>query len=117
MNTSEFKAWFDGFAEAIGKNTVPTAEQWKRIKDEVAKLTAETKYIPTSIREPLAPAMPKPWYPDTNPQWPDWKWKQGEIICRSGESKVGTAYSVSYSDTIDSLTKNGTHKPEDAIKG
>lgn len=38
MTPAEFKAWFEGFGEAIGDK--PTAEQWARIKEQVKKLSA-----------------------------------------------------------------------------
>ena len=116
MNTSEFKAWFDGFSEAIGRNACPTIDQWKRIQAEVAKLTAETKYIPTTTREPVFPTMPKPWYPDTGTP----TWKPGEVICKAGDLQndgylSGPAYAYSYA--VDTLAKNGTARPEDGLKG
>lgn len=36
MTPSEFKAWFDGFSEAM--ESAPTEAQWKRIKDRVAEI-------------------------------------------------------------------------------
>ena len=94
---------------------VNTIEQWKRIQAEVAKLTAETKYIPTTTREPFVPALPKPWYPDTGTP----TWKPGEVICKTGELQNrgldGPAYAYSY--TVDVLSKNGTARPEDGLKG
>lgn len=38
MTLEQFKSWFEGFTEAL--SGPPTAEQWARIKDQVAKLRA-----------------------------------------------------------------------------
>ena len=37
MKQNEFKAWFDGFTEAMG-GKVPTKAQWTRIKERVAEI-------------------------------------------------------------------------------
>lgn len=98
MNTTEFKSWFNGFAEAIGKNDLPTPLQWKRIQDEVNKLTPEVKTVTVSPREPFTPSYPKPYFPtETTPRWPEWK--QPEIICKAGDSTFkldGPAVAYSY---------------------
>jgi hypothetical protein len=36
MTPDQFKAWFEGFCEAI--NTAPTPEQWAKIKAKVAEI-------------------------------------------------------------------------------
>jgi hypothetical protein len=36
MNTSEFKAWFEGFTEGVDR--APTAKQWARIKARVEEI-------------------------------------------------------------------------------
>lgn len=36
MTPQEFKAWFDGFTEAVPD--APTNEQWKRIKERVSEI-------------------------------------------------------------------------------
>jgi len=36
MTPSEFKAWFDGFTEAL--EGVPSEKQWERIKARVAEI-------------------------------------------------------------------------------
>jgi len=38
MSPAEFKAWFEGYCEAIGGK--PTDAQWERIKEQVARLTS-----------------------------------------------------------------------------
>jgi hypothetical protein len=52
MTPSEFKAWFDGFAEAIGDT--PTPEQWARIREQVKAIAPETRPLPV-YRDPLMP--------------------------------------------------------------
>lgn len=36
MTAAEFKAWFSGYVEGIG--SVPTFEQWLRVKERVAQI-------------------------------------------------------------------------------
>jgi hypothetical protein len=45
MNTAEFKAWFEGFTEAMDR--APNAKQWKRIKERVDEIdgTATTERV------------------------------------------------------------------------
>ncbi len=52
MTLAEFKAWLDGFKEAIGE--APTPEQWQRVTEKVA-----TVYEPS----PVLPAYPTQTYP------------------------------------------------------
>lgn len=37
MKAEEFKAWFDGYTEALG-NRMPTKAQWTRIKERIAEI-------------------------------------------------------------------------------
>lgn len=37
MNAQEFKAWFAGFIE--GMDGMPNPDQWKRVQEEVCRLT------------------------------------------------------------------------------
>lgn len=46
MTPSEFKAWSDGFTEAIGDR--PSDKQWQRIKDRVAEIDG-TSAVPFYI--------------------------------------------------------------------
>lgn len=45
MTQAEFKAWFEGFTEAIDK--APTQKQWARIKERIAEIdgTAITERV------------------------------------------------------------------------
>lgn len=90
MNTSEFKSWFEGYSEAIGKEEPPTPAQWKRIQEEVSKLTAETKLIPTTTRGPVPSILPRTPWPDS-PTWTpgtsDYPYKFGDIVCQSNSVK------------------------------
>ena len=45
MHTSEFKAWFDGFTEAIKDK--PTKMQWARIKERLAEV--DGNYTPPQV--------------------------------------------------------------------
>lgn len=37
MTVNEFKAWFEGYSEAI-YNGAPTPEQWQRIQEKIKQL-------------------------------------------------------------------------------
>lgn len=39
MTLSEFKAWLEGFEEAMGDNP-PSAEQWRTIKEKLKRVEA-----------------------------------------------------------------------------
>ncbi|WP_312405273.1 hypothetical protein [Rhizobium sp.] len=56
MTVSEFKAWLEGFEEAMGGNP-PSAEQWKSIKAKLAKVNDRP---PVAVREPRATWMSGP---------------------------------------------------------
>jgi hypothetical protein len=43
MTPSEFKAWFDGFTEALAG--VPTKAQWARIKERVSEIDGKTTVV------------------------------------------------------------------------
>jgi len=61
MHTSEFKAWFDGFTEAIKDK--PTKRQWARIKERLAEV--DGNYTPPQV------FFDRYWYPKfhTYPIW------------------------------------------------
>lgn len=64
MNLQEFKAWFEGYTEALVG--VPDEKQWKRIKERVAKI--DGSFTPQHIFldryvQPFYPMYPhKTWY-------------------------------------------------------
>ncbi len=60
MTLAEFKAWLDGFKEAVGD--APTPEQWQRITEKLA-----TVYEPLPVL-PAYPAQPYPSFP-LSPVW------------------------------------------------
>lgn len=49
MTPQEFKAWFDGYTEAL--DAAPTEKQWKRIKAQVAKIDNVPLNIHTIYRD------------------------------------------------------------------
>ena len=65
MNLSEFKAWFEGYTEAMEGR--PTEKQWKRIQARVK----EIKDAPTTYREFVVTYYPHyiPSYPSHYPIW------------------------------------------------
>jgi hypothetical protein len=85
MNLAEFKAWLDGFKEAVGD--APTPEQWQRITEKLA-----TVYDPV-------PVLPAPVYP-TYPVTPIWGTgtpyvpRFGEITCRNDTVFTATSMAM-----------------------
>lgn len=54
MTLAEFKAWFEGFTEAI--EGAPTPSQWARIKEQVSKITLPPPVIlndPVRLEDPF----------------------------------------------------------------
>lgn len=47
MNPSEFKAWLNGFAQAIGE--APTAEQWKMVLQKAQSLGSIINFQPNDF--------------------------------------------------------------------
>lgn len=56
MNIHEFKAWFEGYAEAV--NDKPTAEQWQYIKDKIAAIPSAMEMVKAMAAnaKPAAPS-------------------------------------------------------------
>ncbi len=69
MTPIEFKAWFEGFTEAMDK--LPTAKQWARIKERVSEIGTFSFVIAPTItvreQETRAAAKRLCWSP--NPNW------------------------------------------------
>lgn len=69
MTKIEFKAWFEGFTEAL--TGTPTKEQWKRIKARVAEIDGQSvtervfvdRYWPPYQHYPYYPYHHYPYYP------------------------------------------------------
>lgn len=59
MTPQEFKAWFDGFTDAMDEP--PTPKQWKRIKSRVAEID-NTPITERVFVERYWPAYYGPWY-------------------------------------------------------
>lgn len=62
MTLNEFKAWLDGFSEAIGES--PTPEQWAKVREKLA-LVMESPFIAPTYPQPFT----MPTYP-TQPTYP-----------------------------------------------
>lgn len=73
MTASEFKAWFDGFCEAVAD--VPSEAQWKRIKTRVAEIDgrAITEHVYINRYVPH-------YYPN---YYPNYYWGNGAILCNA----------------------------------
>lgn len=63
MTISEFRAWLEGFSEAI--DGAPTAEQWEKIKEKIGTIAAPASaptYVPYPIAYPYQPNIgQEPW--------------------------------------------------------
>jgi hypothetical protein len=81
MTPLEFKAWFEGFTEAM--DSEPTPEQWKKVKQRVSEIDGHTVTYPVFV-EKYWPRLGEPTYP--------WRWT-GErpelppytITCSNGD--------------------------------
>lgn len=88
MNIREFKAWLEGFEEAIDK--APTEAQWKKLRTKLESLDPESPtYVPSPY--PVYPVYPA--YP-VSPSYP---WDR--FIITSGLSFDGRTISGSNGDT------------------
>lgn len=63
MTINEFRAWLDGFKEAIG--AAPTPEQWAKVLEKLETVHQLAPVIPTTA--PSLPGYPQ-WVPST-PVW------------------------------------------------
>ncbi len=87
MTLQEFKAWFDGFTEAM--EGAPNAAQWSRIKEQVGKIDGAVTTYPVFV--------------DRYPSWPYWSiypqpWRYvtcgdapvsvPSVWCDSGDNKL-----------------------------
>lgn len=61
MKASEFKAWFEGFSEGIGK--LPNAKQWSLIRERAESIESESQLTVWGGGY-LQPWYPT-WYPNT----------------------------------------------------
>lgn len=59
MTLAEFKAWLDGFKEAVGD--APTRDQWQKV---LAKLQDVTPEYRTNIGDLIGPYLRQPSIPD-----------------------------------------------------
>lgn len=57
MTLSEFKAWLEGFEEAMGGKP-PSADQWKAIKEKLAKVVI----LKSEPQKPYLRERPSPWW-------------------------------------------------------
>lgn len=71
MDLPTFLAWFTGYSENIKQK--PTAQQWKRICDEIRKIEAPIAVAAPAARQtaqqPAAPVKQVKAAPTTNAQW------------------------------------------------
>lgn len=81
MTINEFRAWLDGFKEAIGE--APTAEQWAKVLEKVAivREASVLPYVPTTYPPTLPGTVP---YPHTL--------RSGEITRVSGGSAAAVLH-------------------------
>ena len=75
MTINEFRAWLDGFKEAVVD--APTPEQWAKVLEKLETVQAFPPVLPTpqpSIADPFR----SPSIPSSPPNW-----GRGEIPCRN----------------------------------
>lgn len=81
MTLTEFKAWVDGFCEAIPPDTAPTAEQFAKIRAKLASVYGDTTVVPPETWPPPSqwpwPSLPPMFVPNTGSPLPD----HGIVIC------------------------------------
>ncbi len=56
MTPNEFKAWFEGFSEAV--DGAPTPAQWQRISEKVALLTVGWVSPPVAVPHIIRTGIP-----------------------------------------------------------
>lgn len=86
MTINEFRAWLDGFKEAIGE--APTPDQWAKVLEKVATVN-EPHVFPN-----VQPNIIGPW---VSPSWP-YTPRFGEITCQNGTQAVVNGRPVGPSD-------------------
>lgn len=85
MTPSEFKAWFEGFTEAL--DGTPSDEQWKRIKTRVAEIDGRP------ITEHVYVHRYLPAYYYGTPYYPFWNGASGNaILCNAGVTVDGSTH-------------------------
>ena len=60
MHLQEFKAWFEGYTEAM--KGAPTEKQWARIKEQVKKIDGPWQYYSWPMYNPPRYTIPAVWY-------------------------------------------------------
>jgi hypothetical protein len=80
MTPKEFKAWFEGFTEAMDGE--PTPSQWTKIKERVAQIDG----APVTREVFIDRYWPSPrrWYGDTAPWWYGRVWETLAVKCAAG---------------------------------
>ena len=58
MTLNEFKAWLDGFSEAMGE--VPTPEQWAKIKQKLGEVEAFPLLSTRGVGQVFTPSVTVP---------------------------------------------------------
>lgn len=103
MTLAEFKAWFEGYTEAV--EGAPTDAQWARIKARVAEIDGTTITFPVYIDRYVQPLYQRPYYVPSHPYTAPW-WT---TYCQSGAvTGANTGFAAtglaSASRTFDSLS-------------
>ena len=90
MTLNEFRAWLDGFCEALSDDAAPNANQWRIIKSKFDLVKELPNHIFKEIH--VFPSSPKfiPCTPIINPLPQYIPTLPGVTWCCSGEIKNGT---------------------------
>src|SRR5262245_37913344 len=107
MTPQEFKAWFEGFTEAI--DGTPTKAQWKRINERVAEIDGKPvtervyvdRYLPTYIPPVYTAPTPLTWPYRT-------VWSSGSAVSGLPQNAQVTLTDVSNAPTFNSMTAMNT---------
>lgn len=102
MTPKEFKAWFEGFTEAMEGQ--PTPDQWSKIKTRVAQIDGTPTSYPVFV-DRYWPAA-RPWYRDGPPLWSERL--LGGITVKCDATLPENEFRLSYS-------RAGTGKSFDAV--
>jgi hypothetical protein len=90
MTLAEFKAWMDGFNEAVGD--APTPEQWQRITEKLATVHEPLPVLPQlPFGPPSYPTLPNIIGPYWSPTIPTHVPRFGEITCRNDMAFTATS--------------------------
>jgi hypothetical protein len=97
MTLQEFKAWFEGFTEAMYSKP-PTAKQWQRIQARVKEIDGTAVSYPVFVDR---------YWPRTYPAWP---YYTGTSISCAQTALAGVGWNTPTTDTVTLNVRNDGHE-------